>query len=580
MPAYSQAMPAPVPAPVPQRAAATTLASVDVVAQMPRAAASSGNPVLDELRQLQSQNSSELGASAAYRSRDGEAGLGRMDEIQTVLKGSFAVGDGKLEVDVVPTVVDAGQVDAGYSAGSRFGAGPAAALAESLANQPQIVEQFTGTGLYQLLSSNGNTAASRELFQQHALNSGLYSRLYADAGSEKAAKAAVLKQPLFAYLLGLKASATPIAEIARTIIGNRSMSEDLGAADLASLKALASSPVAAAMSATQLTSTLNSIAAAGAGARRLDQDATGVGVSAKYSNGGFHADVGSTPLGFPEQRVVGGIGYQGRIGENFNYEGQLYRRAVTDSVLSYAGARDPRGQLQWGGVTSNGGRLSAGADNGLLGGYVNLAVDRLIGHNVQDNQHLQADVGVYVHALESENQSLTAGLNVTTMKYDHNLAGYTFGQGGYFSPQQYFDVGFPVHWSGRSSSGKVNWKVDASVGVQHFRTDDSVYFPTDPGLQQAAYDAASLAALLGVSDGYLAPVYAGQSRTGLSYNLAGAAEWQLAPQLFLGGRLALNNARDYQQFNANVYLRFVLDRLGAALGKAPQPVLSPYVGGN
>ncbi|SMQ96413.1 nicotinate phosphoribosyltransferase [Xanthomonas fragariae] len=43
-----------------------------------------------------------------------------------------------------------------------------------------------------------------------------------------------------------------------------------------------------------------------------------------------------------------------------------------------------------------------------------------------------------------------------------------------------------------------DWKVDASIGVEHFTTDVSPYFPTDLALQQAAYDAASLAALRGV----------------------------------------------------------------------------------
>ncbi|BBJ97818.1 cellulose synthase subunit C [Xanthomonas campestris pv. campestris] len=138
------------------------------------------------------------------------------------------------------------------------------------------------------------------------------------------------------------------------------------------------------------------------------------------------------------------------------------------------------------------------------------------------------------------------------------------------------DLGFPVHWSGRSAGQTVNWKVDASIGVQHFTTEATPYFPTDPTLQQAAYDAASVAALLGLVNRYTDPVYAGESRTGVSYNLSGAAEWQVAPQLFLGGRMTFNNARDYNQFSSNLYLRFVLDRLGSALGRAPQVLTSPY----
>ena len=318
------------------------------------------------------------------------------------------------------------------------------------------------------------------------------------------------------------------------------------------------------------------MAANGTAARRLSQDDSGVGVGVSYRNGGFGADVGSTPIGFQQQNIVGGVGYRGELGEHLTWSAEASRRAVNDSVLSFAGTKDARSGREWGGVTSNGLALSGTLDNGLLGGYVNLAAHRLKGRNVADNEHRQADLGFYVHALETDNQSLTAGINLTVMQYDKNLSGFTYGHGGYFSPQDYFDLGFPVHWSGRSASQKVNWKVDASVGVQHFSSDATPYFPTDAALQQAAYDAASLAALLGLTSEYTAPVYAGQNKTGVSYNVSGAAEWQVAPQLFLGGRLTFNNARDYNQFNTNIYLRFVLDRLGAALGREPRVLASPY----
>ncbi len=249
---------------------------------------------------------------------------------------------------------------------------------------------------------------------------------------------------------------------------------------------------------------------------------------------------------------------------------------MTDSLLSFAGVSDARNGLQWGGVTATGARMAATVDNGLLGGYASLAWHRLQGTHVAGNDRQELGAGVYVHALETANQSLTAGLNLTAMQYDRNLSGFTYGHGGYFSPQRYVDVGVPLHWNGRSAAQRLAWQVDASVGVQSFKEDPADYFPLDPAMQQAAYDAASLAALLGLTPRYVEPVYSGQTKTGVSYNLSAAAEWQLSTQLFLGGRMEFNNARDYRQFGTNVYLRFLLDRLGAGLGRQPQPLRSPY----
>ncbi|MBD7922605.1 cellulose synthase subunit BcsC-related outer membrane protein [Xanthomonas bonasiae] len=541
--------------------------------------------VLDELREVQSENSDSLAAGATYRARDGEAGLGKLNDLEVPLHGEFAVGEGKLSVDVTPTLLDAGTLDTAYSTASRFGAGPSAAMGDALAADRTPIDDLVGSDLYQLLLTEGDTNATRNALRTYAVNTGLYNELYNDtdatltnAQREAAALQALYAEPLSAFLLGNIAADVSISTLASAILGDASRSADLSAADIARFQALAANTTAASLTPAGFSQALYTMAANGSASRRMDQDASGVGVSVKYKRGGFAADLGSTPVGFPEQRIVGGVGYRGQIGENLTYSGQAFRRAVSDSLLSFAGVDDGRAGLSWGGVTSNGVRLSATLDNGLLGGYANLTADRLVGHNVADNDHRQVDLGVYVHALETENQSLTAGLNLTAMQYDKNLSGYTYGQGGYFSPQDYVDLGFPVHWSGRSAGRKVNWSVDASVGVQHFRSDDSNYFPTSAQMQQDAYDAASLAALLGLVDTYTAPVYAGQSKTGVSYNVAGAAEWQLAPQLFLGGRLIFNNARDYNQFSTNLYVRFVLDRLGAGLGRRPQVLASPYVG--
>lgn len=571
-------------APVPAYSEAAPLPSFPQGASLPALpSAGSGNTVLDELRQVQSENSDNLAGGAVYRSRGGEAGMGQMDDVQMPLQAEFSVGEGKLGVQVTPTLLDAGEVPAEYATASRFGAGPTASLSDALAADSSTIDTLVGSSVYQLLLTEGATTATQNLLYDYAVESGRYNEIYNDTDSSltnverrAAALQTLYAEPLSIYLLGANASATPIATLASALLNDSSIASTLASGDASTLQQLAASSAASSLTPTELSDTLYGMAANGNASRRLGQDDSGVGVAVSYRNGGFRADVGSTPIGFQEQNVVGGVGFRGRVGDRLSYSVDASRRPVNDSVLSFAGTTDARNGREWGGVTSSGVTLSGTLDSGLLGGYANLAVHKLKGSNVADNEHRQMDLGFYVHALETDNTSLTAGINLTAMQYDKNLSGFTYGHGGYFSPQSYMDLGFPVHWSGRSADHRVAWKVDASVGVQHFRTDAAAYFPTDATLQQAAYDAASLAALLGLTDSYTEPVYAGLSKTGVSYNLAGAVEWQVASQLFLGGRLTFNNARDYKQFNTNLYLRFVLDRLGAALGRAPEVLASPY----
>ncbi len=542
--------------------------------------------VLGELRDLRAENSSSLSVGAGFRSRDGEAGLGAVDDLQVPMEGRFAVGDGKLIVAVTPTILDAGRAKDEYATTSRFGGGPQAALAGALAADRTPVDSLVGSSLYQTLLTNGASNATRNLLEQRALDNGRYQELYnqtdgALTAAERRAQALqlVFADPLPAFVLSRDLANTPISDIARQVLGNANLARGLTAAEQAQLQALASGG-SAGQSPLAFQDTLYSMVANAAGARRMSpQDATGVGVAVGYQRGGFAVDVGTSPLGFDENQVVGGVGYQGRIGESFNYSGEASRRAVTDSVLSFAGVDDARTGMRWGGVTATGAKLGGTLDNGLIGGYASLSWHRLEGENVASNERQELGVGVYVHALETEDQSLTAGLNVTALQYDRNLSGFTYGHGGYFSPQRYVDVGFPVHWNGRNTRAGLTWQVDASVGVQHFEEKPADYFPTSAAMQQAAYDAASMAALLGLVPEYVDPVYTGQTKTGVSYNLSAAAEWQLSNQLFLGGRMEFNNARDYRQFGTSLYLRFLLDRLGAGLGKAPQVLQSPFASG-
>src|SRR5690606_10278862 len=165
--------------------------------------ASTGNPVLDELRELQSETSSQTGVAAAYRTRDGEAGLGQLDDLQVPMEGRFSVGDGKLRVAVTPTILDAGTLGLDYGIASRFGGGPQAALAGALSADREPVDELVGSSLFQTLLTRGDTNATRNLIYDAALASGRFQELFnqtdgalTNAERRTAALAALYQEPL------------------------------------------------------------------------------------------------------------------------------------------------------------------------------------------------------------------------------------------------------------------------------------------------------------------------------------------------------------------------------------------------
>ncbi|OLL28955.1 cellulose synthase [Burkholderia sp. SRS-W-2-2016] len=300
------------------------------------------------------------------------------------------------------------------------------------------------------------------------------------------------------------------------------------------------------------------------------QTASGVGLSVGYESRSISGDIGVTPIGFREQNIVGGAQYDGAITDKVSYSLAVARRAVTDSLLSYAGARDAGAGLEWGGVTSNGARAALTWDDGTSGLYVNASYQHYMGTNVQSNNAIKGGGGVYTRLLKDADQTLTIGVNTTLMGYNRNLSYFTYGQGGYFSPQQYVILNLPVEWSGRA--GLFTYDVKGSIGVQHYREDPSNYFPTDPTRQSNA-----VLATQNVSGVQADQVYPGQSKTGVSYSLSATGEYQLAPQLAFGATASLGNAYQYREWLAAVYVRYSFSKQTGLQPFPPVPLQSQYL---
>ncbi|QQC67253.1 cellulose synthase subunit BcsC-related outer membrane protein [Paraburkholderia ginsengisoli] len=303
------------------------------------------------------------------------------------------------------------------------------------------------------------------------------------------------------------------------------------------------------------------------------QTASGVGLSVGYDSRAVSADIGVTPLGFRETNIVGGAQYNGGITDKVTYSLAVARRAVTDSLLSYAGARDSGAGLEWGGVTSTGGLGSLAWDDGTSGLYVNASFQYYGGHNVASNNAVKGGGGVYTRLLKDADQTLTVGVNTTLMRYNNNLSYFTYGQGGYFSPQQYLILNLPVEWTGRN--GLFTYDLKGSIGVQHYRQDASNYFPLNDNSGRQGAAAANAAFVgSGVDSG---AVYPGQSKTGVSYSLSAVGEYQLAPQLAFGATASLGNAYEYREWLAAVYVRYSFSKQTGAQPFPPTPLGSPYL---
>jgi tetratricopeptide (TPR) repeat protein len=263
--------------------------------------------------------------------------------------------------------------------------------------------------------------------------------------------------------------------------------------------------------------------------------ATGIGFHGQISTETMGLWAGLTPQGFLVQNVVGGFRFRPAKGP---LTITVSREPLKDTLLSYAGVRDPISNQIFGGVIANSASARVDFGNEMAGTYFGGGYQQLQGVNVEANKRYDGLAGGYRRILTRSEGDLNVGVFALGLHYDNNLRYFTFGQGGYFSPQRYFLVGVPVTWRGVWQR-RLQYSLSGSVGPQSFREDDSPYFPTN--------------ALLQGRDG---PFYPGLSSTGLNYNVEFRWLYQFNPNWFLGGLLNVNNARNYTAQSLSFFLRY------------------------
>lgn len=291
----------------------------------------------------------------------------------------------------------------------------------------------------------------------------------------------------------------------------------------------------------------------------LHQAATGVALGAGYVSDAWRFDLGTTPLGFAVHYLVGGARYQFDAGPaSFSVSGS--RRPETGSQLSYAGMHDPVTGVVWGGVRRDGIDLHTSLDVGKTSLFADLGAGVLTGRNVASNQEVTLRTGFTVPVYQRVDTLVSTGLVGNVWHYTNNQRFYSFGQGGYYSPQRYLSLGVPIEWAGRHDA--LNWDLTATLGVSNSYEKNSPYYPN--GLP------AGLAAAPGLDT--LVNTASSTRGVAFSYGLAGTVQYRFNPYLLAGAQLSIDRSHDYAPSSALVYLRYTFDARKQDNSLSPKPV--------
>ncbi|MET0271259.1 MAG: cellulose synthase subunit BcsC-related outer membrane protein, partial [Sphingomonas sp.] len=273
------------------------------------------------------------------------------------------------------------------------------------------------------------------------------------------------------------------------------------------------------------------------------QHDTGVAFGAKAEYGALSADVGTTPVGFETIDVQGGVSWSPKPSPDTQVRLYAERRPVTDSVVAYAGTRDPVSGESWGQVMRNGGGASVSFDRNGNGVYADAAYRAYRGRSVRDNSAVEANVGGYLSLYRTDATSLTAGANLNYQAYDNDQNYFSFGHGGYFSPQSFVSLAFPVRY--RSRFGNWDVSADASPGYQTYDQEGAPVYPTSPA-EQAQLDALKLL------NTDVRSRYDSISQSGFGFAGGIAATYRIGSATKVGGEVKYNTFGQYNEFQGNL----------------------------
>jgi Flp pilus assembly protein TadD len=254
---------------------------------------------------------------------------------------------------------------------------------------------------------------------------------------------------------------------------------------------------------------------------------------------------GATPLNGPVEPTPT---FAARLSRPSWFVG-LHRRPVKDSILSYVGQRDPYSRDEWGRVTRNG--IEAGMTHSLNSRWwvsASAGFDDYIGERVWDNQSIRFDAAVGRTWWHGDDE-FSAGLFATAQHFRRNSDFFTFGHGGYYSPELMTMVGPFLRY--RTAVCRNFWiDIQAATGWIHQRLDASPFYPLFGG-DTAGFTPEAAADANGRYEGDT------DNKLGLSLKLQGMR--LLTPRVAAGGFAGLDNSSDATEWMVGAGLQIFFE---------------------
>ncbi|NPA94678.1 MAG: tetratricopeptide repeat protein [Thermodesulfobacteria bacterium] len=213
----------------------------------------------------------------------------------------------------------------------------------------------------------------------------------------------------------------------------------------------------------------------------------------------------------------------------------IFQRSVTRSLLSFVGQRDPYTGKIWGRVVATG-ASAHGTVNfkhrywaSFKGSY-----SHLWGKDTWHNNEVSGGISVGRSLDTTFLEDLSLGIYTFLQHFKRNSNFYTFGHGGYFSPQFFLAAGPFIHATSRQGS---RWlaTLDASLSYLNYYEEASPFYP-----------------ISGKNIGS----YSSNQTSKLGYSMKFSSGYLFTSRVMGGLNFAMDKSGDFSQWHIGVTITF------------------------
>lgn len=261
-----------------------------------------------------------------------------------------------------------------------------------------------------------------------------------------------------------------------------------------------------------------------------------VGVNTSY----FTLELGSTPLGAkiaPEPTwLAEAHGNTGDWGARIAFK----QEGIDESMVSFVGERSVRDSLEvnWGRVMRRGFEAGLSYDSEVTFSFDLGWYPWIHGLNVIDNEEFKLTSSAIYHSRVETLSFVDFGLVLVYDTYSRNSDLFTYGHGGYFSPQDFW-LGSFVLDIGDQIGPRSYWRLKSAVGFEGYIVDDAFKYP-----------------LQDLNDPELGGVAEGYRSGGVTYKIALGGGYHITDTIDLSASAAFEKMYSYEMFEAGFSLTY------------------------